>query len=81
MDRIEQLKAFTTSELIEELRRRKAELDAGISSLTGSAGQAKNSRMSEAKAAYWQEWHQYKAAHPEATVEQWRRAHKRSSRK
>ena len=81
MDRVDQLKAFTTAELIEELRRRKEELEAGISLLTGSATPVRNSKMSEAKAAYWQAWHEYKAAHPDATVEQWRRAQKRSTKK
>jgi len=80
MDQSEQLKKFSTAELIEELRRRKAELDAGISMLAGDADGPRNSRMSQAKAAYWREWHEFKESHPDATVEQWRRAQKRTKK-
>jgi hypothetical protein len=83
MDRQKQLESFTTDELATELKRRFAEMDRHRAELFGapSGTSAKNPRMSEAKAAYWQEWREYKAAHPDATLEQWRRSQKRSPRK
>jgi len=82
MDRLKQLEAYTDRELVDELKRRIAILDEARALLGGSVGPtAKNPKMSEAKAAYWREWREYKAAHPDATLEQWRRAQKRSARK
>ena len=77
VDRQKQLGSFTVGELVAELQRRKAELDEALALLTlpGADGdEAKNPRMSEAKAAYWAEWHQYRAAHPDATVAEWRKS-------
>jgi hypothetical protein len=76
-DRQKQLEGFTVGELVGELQRRKAELDEalGLLALPGAdKDEAKNPRMSEAKAAYWQEWHEYKAAYPHATVAGWRKS-------
>lgn len=81
MDRLEQLKSYTVPELVAELRRRIAELDEArtLLALTGDPG--KKSRMSEAKAAYWRGWHEYRAAHPDATVDEWRRSQKRTTKR
>lgn len=81
MDRLTQLQSYTVRELVDELKRRIAELDEARALLAGTEDVPKNSRMSQAKAEYWRGWREYKAAHPDATVEQWRRAQKRSSRK
>jgi hypothetical protein len=81
MDRQKQLEAFTDRELVDELRRRFAVLDEARALLTCAVGTVKNPRMSEAKAAYWAAWHEYKTTHPDATREQWERSKKRSTRK
>ena len=76
-DRQKQLESFTVGELVGELQRRKAELDEALALLAlpgANSDEAKNPRMSEAKAAYWQEWHEYKATHPDATVAEWRKS-------
>lgn len=80
-DRQKQLESFTDRELVDELKRRFAVLDEARALFGATATGAKNPRMSEAKAAYWRQWHDYKAAHPDATLEQWRRSQKRSTKK
>ena len=77
MDRIEQLRTYTVQELVGELKRRKDELDSALSLFVTTGAQVRNPRKSEAKAAYWREWHEYHAAHPDATVGDWRKAKKR----
>lgn len=75
MDRLKQLEAYSTRELIDELMRRKGELDSGMAILAESNRRGvKYSRKSAAKAAYWKDWHDYKGAHPAATLKQWRRS-------
>lgn len=82
MDRLKQLESYTVRELVDELKRRKDELDAALAIITGTGDSpVKNSRMSEAKAAYWKEWHEFKKTHPDSTVDQWRRSQKRGSKK
>jgi hypothetical protein len=82
MDRMGQLKMYSIAELVGELKRRKDELDSALAMFAGPGSTTiRNSRMSEAKARYWAEWHEYKATHPDATVEQWRRSQKRSAKK
>jgi len=80
MDRLTQLQSYTVRELVDELKRRIAELDEARALLAGTEP-VKHSRMSEAKAEYWRGWREYKVAHPDATVEQWRRAQKRNAKK
>ena len=80
MDRLKQLETYTVRELVDELKRRIDELDEARALLAATSDQAvRNSRMSEAKSAYWKEWHKYKAANPDAKVEQWRRSQKRGN--
>jgi hypothetical protein len=55
-------------------------LDSALAVFATPGAQIKNPRKSEAKAAYWREWHEYLAAHPAATVEDWRKAKKRQAR-
>ena len=82
MDRLAQLQTYTVRELVDELKRRKSELDSALATFAGSGSQnVSNPRMSEAKATYWRGWHEYKAAHSDATVEDWRRSRKRGGRK
>lgn len=76
-NRQKQLEAFTDDELVSEIKRRFALLSGAL----GPVGSAKNPRMSEAKAAYWAAWHEYKATHPDATREQWERSKKRGGKK
>jgi hypothetical protein len=81
MDRLEQLKSYSVRELVDELKRRKAELDEAVAEFSGSGrATAVNPRMSEAKAEYWRGWHVYKAHHPDASVSEWRRTQKRKGR-
>lgn len=78
MDRLKLLGEYTVGELVDELKRRKDELDGALASIPGPSGNApKNTRMSQAKAAYWKAWHSYKGQHPNATVAEWRKAKKR----
>jgi hypothetical protein len=80
-DRQKLLQSFTFEELVAEVRRRMAEVDKARELLAGSSGQApKNTRMSQAALEKWKGWHAYKEQHPDATVEQWRRAQKRKGR-
>jgi hypothetical protein len=81
MDRLTQLQSYTVRELVDELKRRIAELDEARALLAGTEDGPKNSKMSQAKAEYWRDWRRYKAEHPDATVEQWRRAQKRNAKK
>lgn len=83
MEHTKQLEGFTTRELVEELRRRIAELDEARALLSG-AGQAstpKNLKISSAKSEYWRAWHQYRAVHPSASVAEWRKSLKSPKRK
>lgn len=82
MDRLAQLQTYSVRELVDELKRRKDELDSALAMFAGPGAQTvRNSKMSEAKAAYWRGWHEYRAAHPDATVTDWRRSRKRTGRK
>ena len=83
-ERLKLLESYSVRELTDELRRRIAELDEARALLAGTStsGQpVRNSKMSEAKAAYWAAWHEYRAAHPDATVAQWRKTQKKGSTK
>jgi hypothetical protein len=81
MDRQEQLKSYSTAELVAELRRRKEELESGIALLAEPRdSSARNSKMSAAKAEYWKPWHDYKRSNPDATLAEWRRALKRGKK-
>lgn len=82
MDRLERLREYTDTELLEELNRRIAEYQGKVDRIraTMSPAPGKFFAKSQAKTEYWREWHEYKAAHPDATVEQWRRAQKSSER-
>jgi len=73
------LESFTTMELVQELKRRLDELDQARALLLGSSAQVsgKNPRLSGAKAAYWKDWHDYKAQHLNATVEEWRKSQRK----
>jgi hypothetical protein len=89
MDKAGKLESFATEELIAELERRFAELDRARSrfaTLVGVLASTPSSTVthpavSRAKAEYWAAWHQYKAAHPDATVAEWRRVQKHTQRK
>jgi hypothetical protein len=81
MDRLQQLQSYSVKELVDELRRRITELDEARALLALAGDPGKKSRMSEAKAAYWQGWHEYKAAHPDATVDEWRRSQRRTTKR
>lgn len=82
MNREEQLRGFTDEELLDELNRRIEESRKRMQTLSRGLGEpGKFFAKSQAKAKYWAEWHEYKAAHPDATVEQWRRSQKRSAKK
>ena len=85
MPRSKQLESYSTAELVQELKRRFAEVENakallagqethGLRSVTG-----KDPKRSASKAAYWKDWHAYKAKHPTATVELWR-AHQRKGK-
>jgi ribosomal protein L29 len=81
MDRTEQLRSYSVRELVDELKRRKAELDGAVAEFTTAAGaSAKNPRMSEAKAEYWRAWRAYKAQHPNASASEWRKSLKKGKR-
>lgn len=66
------LETYSTRELVAELKRRMAELDEARALLGGNSS-GKNPRISGAKLAYWSAWHKYRAEHPEATIEEWRK--------
>jgi hypothetical protein len=53
----------------------------GVSTVSGvdRAG-TKNPNQSKAKADYWKPWHGYKAAHPNATVDEWRKQQKKAEK-
>jgi len=78
------LASFSDEELIAELKRRIAradEMKAALASLSGPSTAMKSSNVSKAKAEYWADWHAYKAAHPGATVTEWRKAQGKQHRK
>ena len=77
MDRVERLREYTDTELLEELNRRIEEYQAKMEAIRAGMSPGKYFAKSQAKAAYWRGWHEFKQAHPDATVEQWRRAQKR----
>jgi hypothetical protein len=82
MNREEQLRSFTDEELLEEINRRVEESRKRMQALTRGLGEpGKFFAKAQAKARYWAPWHEYRAAHPDATVAEWRRAQKRSSKK
>jgi hypothetical protein len=79
MDKPKLLTEFTTAELTGELQRRIAELDrARVLLMLPSTG--KNPRVSAAKTQYWKAWHEYSAAHPGATVAEWRKSQKHKAK-
>jgi CHAD domain-containing protein len=80
MDRLAQLKNYSLSELVAEVKRRIAEADTARAVILGPVLMRSHPKMSEAKAAYWRAWHEYKVTHPDARVEQWRRAQKRAKK-
>lgn len=78
------LASFTDEELIVELKRRIAradEMKLALASLAGPSTAVKSSNVSKAKAEYWAAWHTYKAAHPDATVAEWRKAQTKAKAK
>lgn len=86
-DRLKALEGYTVAELVGELKGRMAELDEARALLGGNTpgapkgrDGAKNPAMSQAKARYWASWHEYQAAHPGATVAEWRKAQKRKGK-
>lgn len=80
-DRLRALGTYSVRELVEELKRRKDEIDDALALFAAPTDSApRYARKSEAKAAYWAEWHEYKAANPNATLERWRKARKRNAR-
>ena len=82
MDRLQQLQAYSDAELLAEINRRRTEaLERARALSLGSLDQPRYSRKSEAKARYWAEWREYKAKHPDATLQQWRRSQKRGAKK
>lgn len=77
-DHTAKLSDFTDEELLAEIQRRRAEAQRRLDRFAVAAGdKPKYAAKSEAKAIYWAEWRQYKANHPNATVEQWQRMRKR----
>jgi len=75
MDQVKKLETYSTRELIDELKLRIAELDEARALLAGtlpSPAAGKNPKLSAAKVEYWKSWWEYKAAHPIASVEDWR---------
>jgi hypothetical protein len=78
MENKNKLESFSTTELVNELRRRIAELDEARALLSGAGASSstKNPRISASKAEYWAAWHSYKSAHPGATVTEWRKSQK-----
>lgn len=83
MDNKNKIESFTTSELIAELRRRFAEMDEARTLLlgAGSSSSTKSPRISSVKKDYWKPWHEYKSAHPGATLAEWRKSQKQTQRK
>lgn len=80
-DRLKALATYSIRELVDELKRRKDEIDDALSVFSGPpANGPKYTRKSESKAAYWAAWHAYKEQHPSATVAEWRKAQKRKAR-
>jgi hypothetical protein len=72
---------YTDEELIAEMARRKAEYLQKAKALSvDSSASGEYPRKSEAKRQMWSAWHVYKREHPEATVAEWRKAHKRGKR-
>ena len=77
------LHTVPTDEIVEELKRRIAEMDeakAMLASLTGEtnpAAPAKNPNVSRAKEAYWRRRREWLAANPGKTVEDFNRENKR----
>ena len=82
VDRIERLREYTDTELLEELNRRLVEYQDRMDAIRDGMSPApgKYFAKSQAKAEYWKPWHQFKAAHPDATLAEWRRALKRSKK-
>ena len=72
------LETVSTRELVEELNRRITKLESArallLEAVPSGSSPAKNPRISGAKAKYWQGWHDYQAAHPDATVAEWRKS-------
>jgi hypothetical protein len=69
------LATYTVRELVDELKRRKDELDDAFAVTGGTSNDTpKNTRMSKAKTAYWKAWHAYKEQHPDATIAERRKA-------
>jgi len=80
MDRLKALESYTDDELLAEIQRRRLEAQQRLSRLSLASDDGRSILKSQAKAAYWSSWHQYKAQHPDATVDVWRKAQKRGKR-
>lgn len=82
MDRQEFLRSLTDEELLNELQRRIEESQARMKTLMAGMNPppGKFFKKSLAKVKYWGEWREYKAAHPDATMEQWRRSRRRAKK-
>jgi hypothetical protein len=81
MNREEQLRNFAAEELLDEINRRIEESRKRMQALTRGLGEpGRFFAKSQAKARYWQGWHDYKANHPDATVAEWRRAQRRNKK-
>lgn len=82
LDRIAALAGYTDDELLAEVQRRRVEAQLRLDRLSvATGGPVKMPGKSIAKRAYWAAWREYKAEHPNATVEAWRRAAKRTRMK
>jgi hypothetical protein len=78
-----QLHSIATDEIVEELKRRIAEIDEAKATLASLAGEAdstapaKNPNVSRAKEVYWRRRREWLAANPGKTVEDFNRQNKR----
>ena len=81
--RLELLKSFTDHELLDELNRRIHEYQGKMQAIMAGMSPPPGTffKKSQAKAEYWRGWHDYKAAHPNVTVADWRKSRKRSLKK
>lgn len=79
MEKRSGIEAFSTPELVQELRRRIDELNEARELLAEVSQPArKSSKMSDSKKAYWAEWREYKAKHPGATTVDWQKARRKA---
>jgi hypothetical protein len=77
-DKLSVLASLSDDELLAEIQRRRDEAQRRLDRFTVAVtGRAKSEGKSRAKAAYWAEWREYHAQHPNATVQQWQRSRKK----